>query len=78
MKKKYEQHILNLLTLPGFISYFYSVLSDYSHTVNPSFQAWEATERAHSRYFSKHRYNSYESFKSALSRYNKKRKKVGK
>lgn len=74
-KKQYEPHILELLNLPGFMAYYYQMLSEYAHEKKPSEKAWEATERAHKRFFNKTRYNSYYTFKSALSRYNKKKRK---
>ena len=69
-----EPRVLNLLTIEGFLLWYYQLLPEYAQEANQHKKAWEATERAHMRYFNKNRYTSYESFKSAVSRYNKKKR----
>ena len=75
MEKKYESHVLKLLTTPGYVSWYLNCLPDYADFTNPGKKAWEATERAYYRYFEVSKYTSYESFKSALSRFNKAKQK---
>lgn len=74
-EKKYEPHILNLLDVEGYMAYYYQMLVEYSEEKQPGQLAWEATERAYKRYFDKEKYTSYQSFKSALSRFNKSKRK---
>ena len=71
---KYDKHILELLELPGYIDYYIQMLPEYSHCKNTGEKAWEATERMFNRHFGKHKYNSYPTFKAALSRYYKEKK----
>lgn len=73
--KKYDPHILSLLTTPGYISYFHKILSEYTEYRDCNRRAFEATERAYTRYFNRNKYSSYESFKSALGRFNKQKNK---
>ena len=71
----YEPHILELLELPGYIKYYLSVLPEYSEFKHPGKEAYKATERMFELHFGKSKFANYNSFKAALSRYYKQKKK---
>jgi len=67
----YEKHILALLDLPGYIDFYIKLLPDYVGFRNQGQRAFEATERIFFMNFGKNKYQNYETFKAAMSRYNK-------
>jgi hypothetical protein len=71
---KYQNHILAMQEIDGFYSQYCRTLGDYSKNED----SYEATERLFESHFGKRKYKNFESFKSALSQYLKKRKDASK
>lgn len=72
---KYPKHILDLNKndLRAYIDFHNRLFNIHSYTTRE--KAWEALERIFHNHFDKHRFDSYESFMNARSRYFKKRVK---
>ena len=64
-----EKHILELLTVEGFILCYYEHVPYYG-TLK---QAYEATERQYEHAFGRNKYSDYDTFRVTLTRYNQKK-----
>lgn len=66
----YPANILSMLNMEGYLDYFYSLVSGSKS----NFEAWKETEAVYLKYFNRHKFSTYSSFKACRSRYYRKRR----